>query len=314
MLLIREDDVRRLLPMKDAVQQVKSSFIEFSSGAALNQSRRRLFLPTGSVLHQMAGSWKDYYGTKFYAVNVKRGMLTFHVMLYSAETAEPLALIEANALGQIRTGAASGVATDALAPQQIETVGLIGSGFQSWTQLEAVLTVRPNTKDVRVYSRKAERRESFAARASEAFGVAVRAVESAEQTVRDAQVVITCTYAKDPVIEDSWIADGAHVNAAGSNQKDRREIPTELVKRASLIAVDSLEQARLEAGDLLLAVPPDEWTSLPVRELGAILADSAFVRPAGVTLFESLGLAVQDIAAAAAVYERAQSEGVGERI
>lgn len=314
MLLIREDDVRRLLPMKDAVAQARSAFLELAKGDAVNQPRRRLFLPTGSVLHQMAGAWKNYYGTKIYATNVRRGAMAFHVMLYDAATAEPLALIEANALGQIRTGAASGVATDALAAREAASVGLIGSGFQSWTQLEAVLTVRPGVKDVRVYSRKAERREEFAARARDAFQANVRAVQSAEEAVRDADVVVTCTYAKDPVIDDAWVSATAHINAAGSNQKDRREIPAELVRRASLIAVDSLEQARIEAGDLLLAAPQDEWTALPVRELGSIVADAGFMRPNGVTLFESLGLAAQDIAAAALVYERAKGENAGETI
>jgi alanine dehydrogenase len=228
----------------------------------------------------------------------------FHVLLYSAESAEPLALIEANALGQIRTGAATGVATDALAPAVVESVGLIGSGFQAWTQLEAVLAVRPMVQDVRVYSRSAEKRAAFAARAAESFGVAVRAVDSAEDAVRGAGVVITCTFAKDPVFEDAWLEPDAHINAAGSNQAGRREIPAETVHRAALIAVDSLEQARAEAGDLLLAAPAEEWDTLPLAELSRIVADPAFTRPAGVTMFESLGLAVQDIAAAAVVYER----------
>jgi alanine dehydrogenase len=154
MLHLTEDDVRRLLPMRDAVPAVRDSFIALATGKALNHPRRRLFVPgTGSVLHQMAGWFGDYYGAKIYATNVKNGAMHFHVLLYDARTAAPLALIDANALGQIRTGAATGVATDLLAPRALQTVGLIGSGFQSWTQLEAVLTVRPGIHEVRVYSR-----------------------------------------------------------------------------------------------------------------------------------------------------------------
>jgi alanine dehydrogenase len=301
---ISEDDVRRALPMRDAVAAVRASFAALAAGQALNLPRRRLFLPTGSVLHEMAGWHGPYYGAKVYSTNVKRGAMHFHVLLYSAATAEPLALIEANALGQIRTGAATGVATDVLAPAGVESVGLIGSGFQAWTQLEAVLAVRPEVRDVRVYSRTPEKRAAFAARAGESFGVVVRAVESAEAAVRGADVVITCTFAKDPVFDDAWLEPDAHVNAAGSNQAGRREIPAETVHRAALIAVDSLEQAREEAGDLLLAAPAEEWDALPLAELSRIVADPAFTRPAGVTMFESLGLAVQDIAAAAVVYER----------
>jgi ornithine cyclodeaminase/alanine dehydrogenase len=307
MLHLTEDDVRRLLPMRDAVAAVRGSFEALAGGTAANQPRRRLVAPgTGSVLHQLAGWTGGYYGAKIYSTNVRLGAMHFHVLLYDARTAAPLALIDANALGQIRTGAATGVATDLLAPAAVETVALIGSGFQSWTQLEAVLTVRPGIREVRVYSRKAENRDGFAARAAESFGVAVEAVASAESAVRGADVVITCTFAKDPVFEDAWLSARAHVNAAGSNQAGRREVPPETVERAALIAVDSLEQARIEAGDLLLVKPAEVWTEWPLAELGSLLAKPDFARPEGVTLFKSLGMGVQDIAAAAMVYERAR--------
>lgn len=305
MLHLTEDDVRRLLPMRDAVAAVRGSFEALAGGTAVNQPRRRLVVPTtGSVLHQLAGWTGDYYGAKIYSTNVRQGAMHFHVLLYDARSAAPLALIDANALGQIRTGAATGVATDLLAPAAVETVALIGSGFQSWTQLEAVLTVRPGIREVRVYSRKAENREGFAARAVENFGVTVQAVDRAETAVRGADVVITCTFAKDPVFEDAWLDARAHVNAAGSNQAGRREVPPETVERAALIAVDSLEQARIEAGDLLLVKPAEAWAEWPLAELGALLTKADFARPEGVTLFKSLGLGVQDIAAAAMVYER----------
>ena len=303
MLLITEEQVRELLPMGECVARLRECFAALGRGEAWNVARRRLFLPNGTVMHQLAGAWGGYLGTKIYTTNVKRGAMHFHVLLYDAASAEPLALIEANHLGQIRTGAASGVATELLATAAVNDVALIGTGFQAWTQLEAVLSVR-RAQRVRVYSRKPEKRESFAARASAAFGVEVTAAPTAEACVRGAQVVTTATYAKDPVIEVGWVEEGAHVNATGSNQADRREIPTELVRRARLIAVDSIEQARMEAGDLLLAVPEGEWGQLPLVELGQIAADAGFRRPEGVTIFESLGLGVQDVAAAALVYEK----------
>lgn len=311
MLYIREEEVRTLLPMRDAVQCVRQAFIELAGGAASNQPRRRLFLPTGSVLHQMSAWWRDYYGAKIYATNVKRGAMAFHVLLYDAASAAPLAFIEANHLGQIRTGAATGVATGLMALAGAETAALIGTGFQAWTQLEAMLAVRPEIRNVRVYSRKQENRDSFVEQASKAFGIDITAASSAEEAVRGAEIVTTATYAKDPVFDDAWLMDGAHLNAAGSNQKERREIPAETVRRAALIAVDSIEQARVEAGDLLLAAPESEWPSLPMHELGELLSNTQFHRPVGVTMFESLGLAAQDIAAAALVYERAKAEGAG---
>jgi ornithine cyclodeaminase/alanine dehydrogenase-like protein (mu-crystallin family) len=306
MLQISEQQVLDNLPMGECIQRMRDCFASLGRLEAHNVPRRRLFLPTGTVMHQLAGAWGGYLGTKIYATNVKKGAMYFHVLLYNAESAKPLALIEANHLGQIRTGAASGAATDLLAPAAVEKVALIGAGFQSWTQLEAVLCVRP-VRRVSVYSRKSAHRDSFAAKASAAFGVEVTGAASAEECVRGAQVVITSTYAKDPVLEDAWVEADAHVNASGSNQASRREIPTELVRRASLIAVDSLEQARVEAGDLLLAVPQDEWDSLPLVELGKVAAAAEYTRPQGITIFESLGLGVQDVAAAALVYEKLKS-------
>lgn len=303
MLQISEQQVIDVLTMCDCVQRIRDCFASFGRGEAQNVPRRRLFLPTGTVMHQLAGAWGGYLGTKVYTTNVKQGAMYFHVLLYDAESAEPLALIEANHLGQIRTGAASGVATELLAPTEVEKIALIGSGFQAWTQLEAVLTVR-QAQRVSIFSRKSANRDSFAAKAEKAFGVEVRAAASAEECVRDAQIVITATYAKDPVLEDAWVEASAHVNASGSNQASRREIPTELVRRASLIALDSLEQAKSEAGDLLLAVPESEWGGLPLMELGKIAAASEYKRPEGITIFESLGLGVQDVAAAALVYEK----------
>jgi ornithine cyclodeaminase/alanine dehydrogenase-like protein (mu-crystallin family) len=310
MIHLNEDDVRRFLPMPDAIERMRVAFESLAAGTALNQPRRRLFVPQGSVLHQMAGSCGPYFGTKIYATNVRKGTAHFHFLLYDAASAEPLALMEANYLGQIRTGAATGLATALLAPPEADSAALIGTGFQAWTQLEAVLAVRP-LREVRVYSRSREKRTGFAARAAKAFNLDVRAADSAEQAVRGAGIVITATYAKDPVLEDGWAGPSAHVNAAGSNQSNRREIPPELVRRAALIAVDSLEQARLEAGDLLLAVPEKDWGSLPLAELQSIVADPAFKRPPGITVFKSLGLAVEDVAAAALVYERALAAGMG---
>ena len=303
MIQISEQQVLDLLPMGECVQRMHECFAALGRSEAQNLPRRRLFTPAGTVMHQLAGAWGGYLGTKIYATNVKKGALYFHVLLYNAETAEPLALIEANHLGQIRTGAASGAATALLAPPNVDKVALVGSGFQAWTQLEAVLAVR-QPKRISIFSRKSEKRESFAAKAQAAFGIETSAAASAEECVHDAQIVITATYAKDPVLDSDWVEGGAHVNAAGSNQFNRREIPTELVRRAALIAVDSLEQARTEAGDLLLAIPESEWGELPLVELGKIAAATGYTRPQGITIFESLGLGVEDVAAAALVYEK----------
>jgi ornithine cyclodeaminase/alanine dehydrogenase-like protein (mu-crystallin family) len=294
MKFITEAQVRELLPMAEAVSLMRDVFAGLRSGAALNQPRRRLILPTGSTLHSMAGAWGKYFATKVYATNPKHHPY-FFVMLYDAETAEPVAYLEANHLGQIRTGAASGYATDLLAAPKAATLGIIGSGFQAMTQLEAIRVVRP-LGDIRVYSRSEEKRSSFAAKTG------ARAVSSAREAVEGADIVVTATYSKDPVLDAAWVAPGTHVNAIGSNQPQRRELPPELVMCADLIACDSIEQAKIEAGDLGLV--PVNWSDPRIVELANVEK-----RPAGspITIFKSGGLGVEDVIAAAYVYEKLRS-------
>jgi ornithine cyclodeaminase/alanine dehydrogenase-like protein (mu-crystallin family) len=239
----------------------------------------------------LAGAHGNYFGTKVYATHPKHGA-HFYFLLFEADTARPLARFEANWLGQIRTGAASGYATDLLARPEASSLGIIGSGFQARSQIDAIREVRRLTT-VRVWSRNEEKRKRLAAEAG------VQAVATAEEAVRGADIVVTATSAKDPVLDAAWVAPGAHVNAMGSNQALRRELPSELIARADLIAVDSLEQSKVEAGDLLLA--PVDWNDTRIVELAQVER-----RPPGnpLTIFNSLGLGVEDVAAAAFVYER----------
>jgi alanine dehydrogenase len=288
-LYLTEEDVRQLLPMQDAIGVMRGAFEALAQGQAINQPRRRLILDTGSTLHSMAGSYRNYFGTKFYSVNPRYGMYAYF-MLYDAQTAQPLAWMEANHLGQIRTGAASGYATDLLANPEADTLAVIGSGFQARTQVQAIRAVRP-IKTVRVWSRDQEKRRKFA----EDCGA--QAVATAEEAVRGAQIVVTATNSQDPVLEDGWIAPGTMLNAMGSNVASRRELPGELVRRADVVAVDSLEQAKIEAGDLIL---PNSWAN--VRELQNV---QRHFDPTQITIFKSLGIGVEDVAAGAFVYQRA---------
>lgn len=313
MLLIKEEHVRELLPMSEAIGLMRGAFESLAGGEALSQPRRRLVLETGSVLHSMAGAHGRYFGTKVYATHARHGA-HFLFLLFEAETAAPLAIIEANYLGQIRTGAATGLATDLLALPEAGSLGMIGSGFQARSQLEAVLEVRP-VRQVRVWSRSRARREAFAGECSRSFGVAVEAVESAERAVSGAGIVVTATYSKEPVIQADWIAPGTHVNAVGSNQPRRRELPAELVRQAGLIAVDSIEQARIESGDLLLALRDEEWNSASIVELHAVATGKAGrSSPSQITVFKSNGLGLEDVVAAGFVYERANKEGLAAEI
>lgn len=309
MLYLTESQVQALLPMREAIRLMGETFEALKSGAAQSQVRRRLVLPTGSGLNTMAGAFGKYFGTKIYSTHVRHGA-HFFFLLFDAATARPLALMEADHLGQIRTGAVSGYATDLLSRPGARTLAIIGSGFQARTQVEAILQVRP-IRDVRVWSRNAERCESFAAACSEAFGVAVRASRSAEAALGGAEIAVTATYSKDPVLRAEWVDPQAHVNAVGSNNPARRELPSELVQRASLIAVDSIEQSRIEAGDLLLAFQESDWNAPRLKELKDL---SRPERPDGLSIFKSNGLGVEDVAVGGFVYEGACAAGIGSEI
>jgi alanine dehydrogenase len=305
MIYLTEQDVLRFLDMPRAVALMRQAFSSLAGGSAVNHPRRRLILPTGSVLHYMAAGDPNYYGAKVYASNPKTGA-HFLFLLYRSEDATPLALIEANHLGQIRTGAVSGFATDLLARKDARILGVIGSGFQAETQVAAVAVVR-NLTEIRVWSRKADRREGFAARLRKQGFTGSKAMDSAEAVVRGADILVTATNSKDPVFEADWVSPGTHINAAGSNQAKRRELPGAILKRTALIAVDSKEQMEMESGDLLLAREEGSWDG-EVVELAEVTGRK---NPNDITLFKSNGLAIEDVVAAGWVYEHAIAEGVG---
>jgi alanine dehydrogenase len=302
MLYLTEADVLRFLSMRECIELMRRLF----TGEYLNQPRRRLTLPTKSTLHDMAGACGRYFGAKVYSTNPGHAP-HFLFLLYRAADAELLAVIEANHLGQIRTGAASGYATQLLARPESRTVAVIGSGFQARTQVEAIRTAMPGVDRVRVWSRSAEKREAFARE------VRAETCESAEETVRGADILVTATNSGQPVVEAAWVGAGAHINAMGSNQSRRRELPGELVRKVDVVVADSIEQSRVEAGDLLLGFSEEDWTR--VVELRDVAAGRAGrTRPDQLTMFKSLGLAVEDVAAAGWVYERAREAGAGRSI
>jgi len=303
---ISEEEVLRDLTMPVAIEMVERSFRQLAEGTAVNHPRRRVVLPTGAILHYMAGGNPDYFGIKVYSSHPKTGA-HFQFLLYKSADGLPLATIEANHLGQIRTGAASAVATKYLAREDAGVLGVIGSGFQAETQVWAISQVR-NLREVRVWSRRAEKRSAFAQRCSEQFGLNVSAVECAREAVEGADIVVTATSSKDPVLETAWIAPGTHVNAMGSNWLTRRELPSDLVMDvADLVAVDSVEDARLESGDLMIPLAERAGAVFRAVEFGDIVAGKTPGRTGAkaITVFKSNGLAVQDVAVAGYLFELA---------
>jgi ornithine cyclodeaminase/alanine dehydrogenase-like protein (mu-crystallin family) len=321
-LVLREDDVRAVLTMPDTVNVLEAAFRRQGLDQTCDQPRRRVLLPDGrGVLHTLSAyvpgqpghpelDGSGVLGLKAYTTF--REGVRFVVLLSSGEDGRLLALVEADWLGQMRTGAASGVATHFMARPEAATLAVIGTGQQARTQLLAVCAVRP-IQTVLTYGRDETRRAAFAAEMAGQAGIEVRAVASAEEAVRAADVVVTMTTARDPVLQGAWLQPGAHVNAAGANWATRREVDDATVERSAVVAVDSLEQARLEAGDLVLPAAVGRFDWARAVEVGQIVAGQVSGRPTSdaITLFKSVGIALEDVATAGLVYTLARERGLG---
>jgi ornithine cyclodeaminase/alanine dehydrogenase-like protein (mu-crystallin family) len=314
-LLLTEADVRGLLTMPIALEIVEESLREQGNGELILHPRRRIKLPDNALLHYMAAAdpVRGYIGMKIYTV--AGGVARFVVPLFRSTTGEMAALIEADALGQLRTGAASGVATKYLANAGARTACIIGTGYQARTQLEAVAAVR-RLERVRAFGRDRQRREKFCREMSERIGVTVEPANSGEESVKDAEIMITATSATKVVLEGAWLAPGMHINAMGANWPQKRELDAAAVGRAGKIVVDSIEQSKMEAGDLIQAFGEDQSRWNAVKELSQIVAGKETGRDnAGqITLFKSNGIATWDLAAAVRVYELAVAKGLGQPI
>jgi alanine dehydrogenase len=314
-LLLSEKDVRELLTIHDAIAAVEEVMRRQASGQAIVQPRHRLELPDKGFLHYMAGAdvTAGIVGMKLYTS--VHGVLRFLVPLYRSATGELLALIEAEHLSMIRTGAASGVATRYMSRENSQTLGIIGSGLQARGQVEAIAAVR-NLTGVRVFSRNADRRAQFANEMEDKLEIPVTPVDSAEAAVHNTDIIVTATTAHKAVVEGAWIAPGTHVNAIGANFPQKRELDDAAIARASRIAVDFIEQAKMEAGDLIqtFAADASRWNS--VVELSQIIAGKIPGREneTEVTLFKSSGIAIWDVAVAMKVYELAVAKGRGTKI
>jgi ornithine cyclodeaminase/alanine dehydrogenase len=300
--------------MSLAFEILESVFRWHGQGEVDNRPRVRLKGEHG-LLQVMPASVRPAKAMGLKAYTTVRGQARFFVLLFSAETGALLAMIEADRLGQIRTGAASGVATKYLARPDADVVGCYGTGYQAATQLEAVAEVR-KIRRAQVYGRDAQRRARFAKEMTDRLGIEVVPVERPQDAARGASILITITNSKTPVLEGAWVEPGAHINAAGSNALDRAELDAETVRRAALIVTDSKEQAKIECGDLVAPIRDGvlEWDQ--VRELGEIVAGKAPGRTSSeaITLFESQGIAMEDVAVATVLLERAAAEEAGQLI
>ena len=297
-LHLAEADVRQLLTMDLALEAVETAHRAHALGRAIDIPRQRTRVPTAS-LHILQGALLDEGVMGYKAYTVSREGVRFLVHLFDAASGALQAVIEANTLGMMRTGAAGGIAARYLSRPEAGIVGLIGSGWQAQSQLEALCAVRP-IRQVKLFSRNREKCRLASADFSRRFGVEVVPVESAEVAVRDSDIVVTITSSATPVVQGDWLAPGTHINAAGSNALIRRELDEKAVGRADLVCVDSRATALREAGDLLPALEKGRLHEGQLVELGEIVAGIRPGRgdPQAISLFESQGMAIQDLAVA----------------
>ena len=322
--LLDQDTVRALLPMGECMRVVAEALRALGRGEAVLPLRLVVPLPDRRGALAAMPAWlgePPVLGIKtisFFPGNLGT-RLDCHqgaVLLFDPQDGRLLALLDATAITAIRTAAASGVATDALARPDARTLALLGSGVQARTHLDAMLQAR-RFEQVRVWSRDPARVAAFVEEAAPRHaGVAIEGAASAEAAVRGADVVCTVTSAREPILEGAWLASGAHVNAVGSSMRTARELDTAAVVRARLY-VDRRESALAEAGDFLI---PKREGALDddhiVGEIGDVLLGRVPGRrsAAEITLFKSLGIAIEDLAAAQFVYERALATGRGTSV
>jgi len=312
-IYLTEEDVSRLLTMEACIEAVEQAFRQWALGQADCRPRARVAIP-GAMLHSLsAGSatW-ERLAAKVYATS--RAGARFAVLLFDGRSSELLAVIEADRLGQTRTGAATGVATRRLARGDARTLAIVGTGWQARSQVQAVAAVR-RLQAIRAFGRDRDRLLEFCRETAAATGVAVTPCPSVEEALDGAEVVVTATSSGTPVVRGAWLKPGMHVNAVGSNRPERRELDDDAVRRCDLVVVDSIEQARLEAGELQAPGTGPGGTAALARavELKDVLGKTHPGRrdDREVTLFKSLGVGLEDLAAASVVYDRAVESGAG---
>ncbi len=308
-LYLTEADVQALLAPAEAVDVVERCFGRLARDAVENKPRYRLGLDGGILAVMSAADLElGYAGLKTYAA-FGYDDVRFVVLLFRTTHAELVAVIEANKRGQLRTGAASGVAARHLARPGARTLGVIGCGWQAESQVACIRAAAPSIERVVAYCRTPARLEAFCARTGAEAGESHR--DAGEQ-----DVVVTATTSKDPVLRGEWLPRGALVCAIGAHDARARELDNGVLERAAFVCCDSREQSRLESGDLIEPVDGGVLDWLEVHELQEVVAGELRGRQADddVVVFKSNGIAAWDVAAAAAVYERARERGIGREL
>ena len=313
-ILLRESDVERLLTMPRTIELIEKVHRDYSTGQAIDVPRERTRLPRAAlhILHGAVPS-ANVFGYKAYTSS--REGVRFLVYAFDAQNGRLDAIIEADRMGMMRTGAAGGVAAKWLSRPDAKVAGIFGSGWQAEGQLEALSCVR-RLERAKVYSRSAEKVAKFCEKMAKKLSLEVVPARSPEDCVKGSDIVVAITTSATPVFDGEWIAPGTHVNAAGSNSLLRREIDEATVLRADPVVVDSRPSAMKEAGDLLPALEKGRLHMGMLTEIGEVIAGTRPGRTKAeqVTLFESQGMAMQDLIIAAEMARLARAQGMGQEV
>jgi alanine dehydrogenase len=307
-LYLTEADVEALLTPADALAAVEGSFRRLAAGAVENRPRERLRLEDGALAYMAAADQElALAGVKTYAALSER--TPFVVVLFDTEAATAAAVIEADRLGQLRTGAASGVAAKYIARSGAASLGVIGCGWQARSQVACIREALPSVARVVAWCRTPERLDEFCRETGAEAGESARDPAACD-------VVVTVTTSKDPVLRGEWLRPGALVCAVGANRPSARELDNVVLERAAFVCCDSREQARIESADLIEPIESGVLDWLEVHELQEVVVGELEGRQAGddIVLFKSNGLAAWDVAIGAVAIERAREQGVGQEV
>lgn len=313
-LFLSENDVKKLLTVAMAMEAVESAHRDLALGQAIDTPRARSRLPQ-TVLHILQGALpaQGVIGYKAYTTNRSGNRFLLH--LFDAASGQLRAVIEADYLGMMRTGAVSGLAAKWLARPDSTVAGVFGAGWQAEGHVRAICAALPLAQ-VKVFSRHADKLQAFCQRLSEVTGVAVTPAASAEATVRGSDLLGTVTTAVQPLFEADWLEPGTHINAAGSNALIRQELSEAAIRRCALVTVDAVPTALAEAGDLLPLLEKGRLHPRQLVELGEVIVGRQAGRTSAeqITLFESQGMAIQDLAVGLRVLAAAEAAGLGQEI
>lgn len=309
-IYIDNEQVRELLPMDECVQAMEDAFRDEGEGLGGSLVRQTLFYPGGRQ-RLMIGSSPgfDTYGFKTYGGGVNL------MMVFSTSENRLEAIMESRVLSEIRTGAVAGLATKHMANDDASSIGVIGSGLQALAQVQAICAVRPIEK-VKVYTRTAENRETFAEQLRSELGLDAVAVETGEECIGGSDVIVTATGSREPVFAAEWLSPGAHINAIGATTPGRREIDEATVGRCDVVVVESVAQAKVECGELMVAEDRGQFQWSQAVEMRHLVLGLAGKRPSreAITLFNGLGVAMEDTAAAGVVLRKAKERGIGTEL